>query len=63
MPTIYVDRPFRKVVTEQKQRMERKLRDGPDDDVYVQEREALEQLLSDEAMKRIERKRERKETA
>lgn len=58
MPTVYVDRPFRDLIREEQSRIERELRDGPNDEVRVSEVDGLENLLSEEAKRRLERKRD-----
>lgn len=58
MPTVYVGRPFRDLIREEQSRIERKLRDGPNDEVRVSEVDGLENLLSEEAKRRLERKRD-----
>lgn len=60
MPTVYVDAPFRSVIRERKEELEREIRDHPTDEVYVTESEALESLLQDDATQQLEIKREQR---
>lgn len=63
MPTVYVDRPFLEVIRKEVEREKRAIRKeqdlSHDADVKVSEKKGLERLLSEEAKRRVEKKRER----
>ena len=55
MPSLYVDRPFSKTIRDVAERIERK----NDDKECVSDREALFTMLSDDAQRQVERKRDK----
>lgn len=58
MPTVYVDAPFRRVIREEVERLQRDRGDTSAPDTHVPEREGLECLLGEDAKRRIKKKRE-----
>jgi hypothetical protein len=62
MPSIFLDAPFMKVVSEKRDELERQAKqelDG-DDEPYVPEREAIMALLNEDAQDRVQRRRDRR---
>lgn len=55
MPSLYVDRPFSKAIRDRADRIKRK----NEDKECVSDREALYTMLTDEAKREVERKRDK----